>query len=185
MAEHMNTQKPKKELLQKWSRKKKLIFILLAVLVLLGIGGLAVVKASDNPSFCGAFCHNMKPMYKSYSDSKSNMLAHDHAKAEVECHGCHQDSLTTKAMEGVKYVTGNFEDPMKTRKFSKDMCLKCHDYKKVIAKTNFKESNPHQSHNGQLECNQCHKMHESSTVYCAKCHDFKWMDKLPAYFKKQ
>ncbi len=176
-----NEQKPIKRLFKKWS-PKKLIFILVLAFGLIVVSGFATLKASDNPSFCKS-CHNMKPQYKSYADGK--LLAHQHARAGVVCHDCHQDSLTTKASEGVKYATGDYEYPMKTRKFSNDMCLKCHNYKKVIAKTNFKESNPHESHNGQLDCNKCHKMHEPSSVYCAKCHDFKWMDKLPDYFKKQ
>lgn len=176
-AENNSTeQKPKKKL-----TRKKILIILLCVLVFFVAGGIAVVKASDNPAFCSTFCHNMKPMYNSYKHS--NLLANAHAKAGVVCHDCHQDSLSVKAQEGVKYITSNYENPMKTRKFSKNMCLKCHNYKKVIAKTNFKESNPHQSHNGELECNKCHKMHEPSTVYCSKCHSFGWMNNLPAYFK--
>lgn len=111
--------------------KKQIIFLLLIVLAFVGLGGLAVVKASDNPAFCSTTCHNMKPQYNSYQNSSSNLLAYKHAKAKIVCHDCHQDSLTTKAQEGVKYVTGNYEDPMKTRTFSKEMCLKCHDWKKV------------------------------------------------------
>lgn len=175
-----NEKKPRKRLFKRLSTKQ-IIILLLFVLAFFGLGGMAVLKASDNPAFC-SICHNMQPMYNSYKHS--NLLANSHAKAGIKCHDCHQVSLKVEAQEGVKYVTGNYEKPMKTRKFSKDMCLKCHNYKKVIAKTNFEESNPHQSHNGQLECNKCHKMHQPSSVYCSKCHEFKWMDEVPAYFKK-
>lgn len=174
--------KPKKRVFKKLS-KKQVIIILLFALSFFGLGGMAIVKASDHPAFCSTFCHNMEPMYNSYKHS--NLLANAHAKADVVCHDCHKDSLTAKAQEGIKYVKGDYETPMKTRKFSSKMCLKCHDYDKVIAKTNFEESNPHKSHNGQLECNKCHKLHEPSTVYCSECHEFEWMDKLPAAFNAE
>ncbi|MGJ7910378.1 cytochrome c3 family protein [Neobacillus sp. LXY-1] len=175
-------QKSKKKLFKKLSRKR-LIFILLSVFVLLMLSGFGVIKASDNPAFCSTLCHNMEPMYDSYEHS--NLLANAHKKKDVVCHDCHQDSLAKKSSEGVKYVTGDYEDPMKTREFSKSMCLKCHDYEKVKAKTNFKDSNPHDSHNGQLDCNKCHRMHEPSKVYCANCHEFSWMEKLPDSFSSK
>jgi cytochrome c nitrite reductase small subunit len=182
-----NKQKPKNRLFKKLSRKK-LIFTLLAVLVLLGISGLAVVKASDKPAFCSTFCHNMEPMYNSYQNSNSNLLAHSHAKADVVCHDCHQDSLMAKAQEGIKYVTGNYEDPMKTRNFSKEMCLKCHDWEEVKSKTaSFGKANenPHNSeHGGQPECFNCHRVHEQSTNLCTKCHEISWANKLDDSWKK-
>ena len=164
--------------------QKKVLLILSIVVVLFGIGGMSVVKASDNPTFC-TLCHNMQPMYDSYHDS--NLLANYHAKTGVTCHDCHESSIAIQAEEGIKYITGNFETPMKTREFSKDMCLKCHDSEKIKPRTNFGESNPHDSHNGELECNLCHKMHEPSTVFCDQCHSFPWAQKneLPAYFKSE
>jgi len=38
------------------------------------------------------------------------------------------------------------------------------------------EANPHQSHNGELDCAVCHHMHKASEKYCIQCHsqyDFK------------
>ncbi|WP_425800703.1 cytochrome c3 family protein [Desulfitobacterium sp. Sab5] len=162
---------------------KKVLLIILTALVIIGVGGTAaVVKASDNPAFC-SICHNMKPMYESYHDS--SLLANSHAKAGVKCHDCHESSLSIQTSEGLKYITGDYEEPMKTRQFTKEMCLKCHNYDEVKAKTAFDESNPHDSHNGELECYNCHKMHEPSTVLCSQCHQFSWMNKLPAYFQEK
>lgn len=159
--------------------QKKLLLIFLAVIILIGISGVSMVKASDNPAFC-SICHNMLPMYNSYHNS--NLLANSHAKAGVSCHDCHESSLSIQTSEGLKFITGNYENPMKTREFPKEMCLKCHNYDDVKAKTNFKDSNPHDSHNGELECYECHKMHEPSKVLCAQCHQFSWFKDLPAYF---
>ncbi|WP_425804449.1 cytochrome c3 family protein [Desulfitobacterium sp. Sab5] len=160
---------------------KKVILIILIAFVIVGTGGTAaIVKASDNPQFC-TLCHNMQPMYDSYHDS--NLLANSHAKAGVKCHDCHESSLSIQAEEGMKYITGNYESPMKTREFPQEMCLKCHNYDDVKAKTNFDESNPHDSHNGELQCYTCHKMHEPSQVLCTQCHNFSWMNNLPGYFQ--
>lgn len=162
---------------------KKLVLIILFAFLIIGVGGgAAVVKASDNPKFC-TLCHIMQPMYNSYHDS--NLLANSHAKAGVTCHDCHESSLSIQTEEGLKFVTGNYESPLKTMQFPKEMCLKCHNYDKVKVKTNFAESNPHDSHNGELQCYSCHKMHEPSQVLCSQCHDFSWMYKLPSYFQKK
>lgn len=170
----------KKKFRERFKSKKVLLIILMAFVVI-GIGGTAaVVKASDNPQFC-TLCHNMQPMYDSYHNS--NLLANSHAKAGVKCHDCHESSLSIQTEEGMKYITGNYESPMKTREFPKEMCLKCHNYDDVKAKTNFEESNPHDSHNGDLQCYTCHKMHEPSKVLCTQCHSFSWMNKLPSYFQ--
>jgi len=173
-------EKRKKSFRQRFTPKNVFVLVLI-VIVLSAVSFMTVEKASANPAFCN-LCHNMKPMYNSYNDS--NLLAHAHKQAGVSCHDCHESSIPVQMEEGVKYITGDFETPMKTREFSKEMCLKCHNYNEVKAKTNFEESNPHDSHNGDLECFKCHKMHESSNVFCAKCHNFSWFKDLPAYFTK-
>lgn len=182
----MDENKVQRKRLRERFLTKKAILIILIALVVIGVGGTsAVVKASDNPQFC-TLCHNMQPMYDSYHDS--NLLANSHAKAEVKCHDCHESSLSIQTEEGIKYITGNYESPMKTREFPKEMCLKCHNYNDVKAKTVFPEdngSNPHDSHNGDLECYTCHKMHEPSKALCMDCHQFSWLNKLPAYFEQK
>jgi hypothetical protein len=55
----------------------------------------------------------------------------------------------------------------------------------VKAKTNFKESNPHDSHNGEQDCNVCHSMHGKSKVMCSQCHQFSWMNDLDASWNKE
>lgn len=162
---------------------KKSIFIIIGIILVLGFGaGAGVLKASDKPSFC-ASCHNMDKYYSSYKNK--GLLANKHAKADVTCHDCHQEGIPKKVEEGVKYVTGDYETPLKKRDFgTRDFCLKCHDFNKVKAKTAFKESNPHDSHNGKQNCNVCHSMHRKSEVMCSKCHTFEWMDKLDSSWKK-
>lgn len=178
---------------QKGKKTKKIILIIIAALIIIGGGtGVGVLKASEKPAFCAA-CHNMKPYYTSWNDS--NLLANKHAKANVTCHECHQESIPAKMNEGVKYITGNYKTPLDKRNFgTREMCLKCHSssgtgspkgetFETAQTKTAFDESNPHDSHNGEQDCNLCHSMHQKSEVMCSQCHQFNWMSDLDESWK--
>lgn len=154
-----------------------------------GCGSAAyLVQASNNPAFCST-CHIMQPYYQSWQES--SLLANKHAAAGVTCHDCHESSFSIQAEEGIKYITGNYKDPLDKRVFTEDFCLKCHSdsgtgtpkgdsLETVKAKTNFEASNPHDSHNGEQECNLCHNMHQQSKPMCAECHSFSWFKDLDA-----
>lgn len=64
--------------------------------------------------------------------------------------------------------------------FTREQCLECHeeDYEQAVAATEFEESNPHDSHMGEIECTQCHQMHDKSKVMCSQCHTFSWFEEL-------
>ncbi|UWG96758.1 cytochrome c3 family protein [Dehalobacter sp. DCM] len=173
-----------KESILKLSKKTKLLIIVVITLVVLVCGGFAGVhKASDNPAFC-TLCHNMQSYYDSWNNS--DLLANKHAAAGVRCHDCHESSLSIQAEEGLKYITGDYQTPLEKRQFATtEFCTECHDMTSVKAKTNFAESNPHDSHNGDLNCYECHSMHQKSTVFCYQCHDFEWFNNLPSYFEKK
>ncbi|MGE5422214.1 MAG: cytochrome c3 family protein [Ignavibacteriales bacterium] len=157
---------------------KKTLIIMALVIIIVGAGaGVGFVKASDNPAFC-TICHNMQLYYDSYHEG--NLLAKKHADAGNVCHDCHKPDLATQADEGIKFVTGNYKTPLDKLEVSRDFCLECHtDFDtKVKAATNFEESNPHDSHNGEQECNLCHTMHGQSKPMCAECHQFEWFNDL-------
>lgn len=163
-----------------WKRvlNKKIILSAAALAVIIGAGLAAyMVKASENPAFCST-CHVMQPYYDSYHEGI--LLASKHAEADMVCHDCHESSLAIQAEEGWKFLTGNYQIPLEKREFSRDFCLECHDDFDTDVKTatNFEESNPHDSHNGEMECNECHSMHQPSQVMCAECHTFSWMNEL-------
>jgi fumarate reductase flavoprotein subunit len=52
-------------------------------------------------------------------------------------------------------------------------CLNCHggSYDAVAKSTSNLPINPHASHLGEVDCMQCHKGHQKSTLICDKCHD--------------
>ncbi|MFY9140541.1 MAG: cytochrome c3 family protein [Thermacetogeniaceae bacterium] len=158
---------------------KKIVLIAALVAVVVGAGGgIYMLKASDNPEFCSS-CHLMVPYYESWNES--NLLAHKHAVSEdkLECHDCHEPTLSTQIEEGVKFITGNYQVPLEKREFPRDFCLECHDdWENIVAATDYEDSNPHDSHYGEQECHLCHNMHQQSVVMCAECHYFKWMDEL-------
>ncbi|HWQ74640.1 MAG TPA: cytochrome c3 family protein [Syntrophomonas sp.] len=170
------------------SRKKlftaRNIIIFAAIVIILGAGAVAgLVKASDNPAFCTS-CHIMQPYYQSWDSS--DLLANKHAAAGVTCHQCHESSVLTQAEEGLKFITGDYKTPLDKRNLgTRDFCLACHDFDTVKSKTNFDDSNPHDSHQGEQDCNLCHNMHQQSQLMCSQCHQFSWADKLDESWKEQ
>lgn len=77
-----------------------------------------------------------------------------HATRNLECADCHDTDKPTKRAR------------MKA-------CFGCHKNYEAIAKlTSAKQPNPHESHQGELECYQCHRPHKKDQLYCNQCHEF-------------
>jgi cytochrome c nitrite reductase small subunit len=163
----------------KISRRTKIVLIVVIAIGVIGVGGgLGALQASKLPSFC-AICHVVKPYYESWT--ASDYLDYNHAQAGVLCKDCHDASIEESVQELVVYVKGDYEDPLKERKFSKEWCFRCHEhesFEEIIKLTCYLEekagANPHDSHYGEMECRLCHKIHRASEDYCAQCHFFEW-----------
>jgi hypothetical protein len=146
------------------------------LLVLVACAGVGLWKYHEQPAFCGNTCHIMKPYVESWSNSK--LLANAHGAAGVTCLQCHKSDIKQQVQEAVKYVKGDYQTPLEQRQFGTSAyCLQCHEhgsYAQVIELSKELEEqlgrNPHDSHNGELECNTCHKMHGPSTLFCSECH---------------
>jgi hypothetical protein len=83
-------------------------------------------------------------------------LAERHQAAGLACDACHQETPPRAAA------------PIAT-------CLACHggSYEKLAEKTQAATPrNPHESHEGEIECEACHHGHKPSVDYCARCHQF-------------
>lgn len=151
------------------------------LLILLGATAIAAEKASETPASC-AICHNMQSHYDSWHSG--SLSAKKHADAGVTCHDCHPPKMSQQIEEGIKYITGDYDEPMKKREFPKALCLQCHTLETAKGKTDFPEGNPHDSHEGEQECFKCHSMHQQSKTTCSECHSFPWIKELPDNWKK-
>jgi hypothetical protein len=81
-------------------------------------------------------------------------LADKHKAAGLACGDCHK------------------ETPPK-QKVPSAVCQSCHgDYEKLADKTAKTVPNPHETHLGELACDQCHHAHQESVSPCVECHPF-------------
>ncbi|NTW28247.1 MAG: cytochrome c3 family protein [Coriobacteriia bacterium] len=153
-------------------KKRKTLWIVLAVvLVVLVAAGIAGWKWHESPKFCSTVCHKvMAPYVDSYYNS--NFLVRIHAESDVTCLDCHEPTISEQVTEVISYVSGNYKTPLVQRKYSDDMCLKCHISMTELAKnTSELDRNPHEDPHQDDKCSTCHKSHAAQVDYCGKCHD--------------
>jgi hypothetical protein len=120
----------------------RFVFRKAACLVVLG----AVVLLTSAPG--------LLPVFGAQPGQSQPMLADRHKDAGVDCQACHGQSPPTGAAPVVA-------------------CAGCHgDIAKVAERTQSLHPNPHESHEGEMPCDECHHAHKLSVDYCAKCHQF-------------
>jgi Zn finger protein HypA/HybF involved in hydrogenase expression len=93
------------------------------------------------------------------AEEGNSFLADRHVSRGVQCQSCHTESGKLKEY----------------KEFG--ICSSCQgDYDTVIKKTagKFKDAdpNPHDQHDGNLPCTECHHGHSASKNYCADCHSY-------------
>jgi hypothetical protein len=110
---------------------------------------------------------DMKLMREKMADwSSSGFTDHLHAKANVDCAGCHGKSA-----------------PASDDTVENSRCLACHGPVEKLAERSankqFPKRNPHASHYGSdIACTSCHHAHDASVVMCAQCHKL-WTLNIP------
>ncbi len=171
---------------QKLPTKKNLMILTTAVFMV-GTGGATVLKAGENPSFC-AGCHIIKPYYESWNEGV--LLDAKHARHDITCLKCHQRSIPDKMQEGLNFIMENYTLPVQSATVGRDFCLECHSgegpgngWDDIKVASNFKNGNPHDSHEGEQRCTLCHNMHQPSQVRCLQCHNFNWTGELDESWK--
>ncbi|HME44794.1 MAG TPA: cytochrome c3 family protein [Syntrophorhabdales bacterium] len=165
------------------TRKKRLLFTL-AIVVVLGYLGINLLAYSltYKPEAC-LVCHIMKPFYDNWKASGHN---------KVSCVDCHPYRPSTIIFSTVRYLSGNYQLPLKSHVQDKE-CILCHkpDTIKVVS---FKETPfNHLEHiknvkrGKALHCTSCHyalvqsKSHmEVDQNVCMLCHFFV----TPAYYNQ-
>ncbi len=81
-----------------------------------------------------------------------------HLENEISCADCHGTATPE-------------------RRAPASACINCHGEIPGAVKSyddagTAREINVHDSHDGQLRCTLCHRIHEESIFYCADCHQF-------------
>ena len=142
----------------------------------------------------------MDPYVASYQENKSinalqtdtkatlSVTIHKDSDQKITCLDCHQDGINEQLQEGMAWVTGNYEIPLDMKLTYKqpkegsgnkngiEFCLRegCHagisNIDDLKASTADEKRNPHNNHNGNLDCSTCHQTHEQSVLYCTQCH---------------
>jgi cytochrome c nitrite reductase small subunit len=157
------------------SRKRNIVIaVLLAVVVIGGVGAVAFWEYHERPEFC-ATCHIMEPYLASWQ--ASDYGAYEHAIEGVTCLECHVPTVEQQVHELVVYMQGDYGIPLEEMQVSDGFCYDCHledehaSLEEVVQRTADRELNPHESHLiGEIDCDTCHNMHQASEDYCADCH---------------
>ena len=93
--------------------------------------------------------------------SESPYIDKSHVDSGLTCESCH----------GPLPEADQTPEPPETEK-----CLSCHggDYKSLgkVTQEKWGDRNPHKSHQGELDCSSCHKVHDSFEFYCSICHSW-------------
>ncbi len=136
----------------------------------------AIVPIVWSPDIDCAICHVMQPYVASMQDS--SLMGYVHAQKGFVCLVCHEQGVLGEVHRDVSSNATS----IKERKFSKEFCLRCHGSYAALT-TLTKDStaftdiadvavNPHDSHEGEVDCYYCHKMHKKIKPinYCYDCH---------------
>ena len=84
-------------------------------------------------------------------------LIDKHTAQGVSCQQCHQQ-----------------KNPTKPKPVATATCFTCHGSHEALAqKTKDKDPNPHYTHMGDMNCNECHRIHTPSVNMCSSCHTIK------------
>jgi hypothetical protein len=90
-------------------------------------------------------------------EAKGFKLPALHAKAGVHCFDCHKEEKPTK------------------KAVASESCMACHgDYPAMKVLTKEAKPNPHDSHQGEIACPECHRQHLPPVVKCLECHEGKY-----------
>ena len=208
--------KKAKKAKKKWSRKRKLVTLGVIVVILVA-GGAGFTVFHDMPAFCDMFCHKSmdgyRPTYEAtpgeqgtdkwgneVEDSRAMLSAAHREYADLVCVDCHHASTLEQTVEGIEFVTGDYDAPLHERSLADVMyyrgsnvlqffsysgttyddtefCLNddCHrmTVEDLIAATSGYPTNPHQwAEDNGASCTDCHKAHRASIMACPGNDDY-------------
>ena len=137
------------------SRKAGVAIGVVAVVVVAAGAGLWVWH--EQPSFCSAVCHSPMDSYVEGYYEADTLMSDRHLEAGVGCLSCHEPRIDQQISEGLKWVAGDFEDPLDPSNLAntEGFCLRsgCHTQG---AWHDRHDSMPLENVEG---CASCHVMH--------------------------
>ncbi|WP_080800403.1 cytochrome c3 family protein [Arabiibacter massiliensis] len=187
--------------MDKGSKRRKLVTALCVTGVVIVGAGAGLWVWHEQPGFCGSVCHDTMGSYvESYEGGE--MLASQHAQADVVCLDCHEAELHTQLAELQVQLSGEYRLPLAKMETDDAFCLRdgCHTREKIVTatadyaagggtKVNPHEitfsadygdtESPHQVGGETAPCATCHTMHRTSAGidYCYDaCHHTQTFD---------
>ncbi|MBM6704457.1 cytochrome c3 family protein [Sutterella massiliensis] len=108
-------------------------------------------------SISAALCASLLALFAAApAGAADHFTADRHLGYGLKCETCHKSA-------GM---------PQPGARVSKDTCKSCHDPAELAKKTAKLDQNPHYNHLGDVNCTECHKGHQPSTLMCNDCHKF-------------
>ena len=103
--------------IRKFVRRRKGVLITLGIVIVAGYicANLVAYSLTYKPEAC-LTCHIMEPYYQNWKASSHN---------KVGCIDCHPYRPSTIVMSSVRYLTGAYRLPLKSRVEDKE-CILCH-----------------------------------------------------------
>jgi nitrate/TMAO reductase-like tetraheme cytochrome c subunit len=160
--------------IRNYIRRKKGILLTLCIVGVVGyiFANLAAYSLTYKSEAC-LTCHIMKPYYENWKSSNHN---------KVGCIDCHPYRPSTIVMSTVRYLSGTYKLPLKSRVEDKE-CIMCHK-PETIKVVDFKgmpfnhlEHIKKEKRGKELHCTTCHYSIVQSTTHvdvdkdvCTLCH---------------
>jgi flagellar basal body-associated protein FliL len=200
-TESVDEQEPKPKRKKKLGLKIAIVAVAVVVVLAGGGGGAYLLFHDEPAFCNFLCHTPMDPYVVSYDEGTSvnaaqvdsgaqlSVTLHKESDQQLDCLSCHVPDMAEQITEGVKWVTGDYELPIEMKMVSGqikegsgdkngiEFCLRpeCHegitsveDLKKL---TSDRHRNPHDSHLGNQDCNNCHQTHEQSVLMCTQCHN--------------
>lgn len=162
------------------------------VVAIIAVAGVGFWVWHEQPSFCNAICHSPMDYYvETYEENDPHKGITVHAENDVTCLKCHEATPWLQLQELAGWVSDNYPMTPDGTKLadgkefaSEAFCAAsgCHHelgdtYDEISANLwgfsgNDEKYNPHISHQDlDLECGDCHGIHESNVLVCNECHN--------------
>jgi len=157
-------------------KKKSIMLCVASALVACGLSAVAVASNASSVDWDAVIAANpTDPYVETYTAEETTDLMTMHRALGYTCADCHGDEIAEQV--------GTYDevlDATESDEGTREMCLSCHSWERIVDETvlagdvsiyNTKGLyNVHDNHRGDVDCGECHSMHETQTLNCVWCH---------------